>query len=173
MNSGIHTEVVLSVAYALFLGGAAALLERLARHSHRRAEQYRNSGFTYRQKYDLWECPAGQPLTRSETDYERRVVRYRAPGHVCNSCSLKNNCTDSDDGRVIERPWDSWLQSELRRFHRGISLALLALAILLLVIEGALHRTPAELLLLGSLLFPIMVAGTRILGPFLSDQSKL
>jgi len=173
MDSGVHLEVVLAAGYSAFLVGTAAVLEQIARHSHQRTEKYANAGFQYRRDLDVWECPAGQQLTRSEIDYEQRIIRYQAEGRVCNSCSLKNNCTDSDEGRVIERPWDSWLRSEVRRFHRGISLALLALAALLLVIEGALHRKPAEWLILGSLLFPIAVAGARVLAPFMTDQRKL
>ena len=48
MISGIHAEVLLAAAYALFLVGTAALLEIFARHSQRRADGYRNSGFEYR-----------------------------------------------------------------------------------------------------------------------------
>jgi len=69
------------------------------------------------------------------TDYAARLVRYRAPAHICNACSIKHFCTASDEGREIEHNPDSWLESEIARFHRGISLALLFLAGLLLVVE--------------------------------------
>ena len=69
---GVHMEVILADGYALLLVGVAGLLEYLGRHSHRRSEHYRNSGFVYKQKHDAWECPAGQHLTRVETDFERR-----------------------------------------------------------------------------------------------------
>ncbi len=47
MICGVHLEVFLSLAYALFLMGVAFLLERLGRRSHKRADRYRNSGFIY------------------------------------------------------------------------------------------------------------------------------
>ena len=102
MIAGVHTEVLLAVGYATFLAGVAFVLEFLARQSHRRSELYRNAGFVYRHKVDLWECPVGRQLLRAETDYSRRIVRYRAPAQACNACSLKNNCTDSNDGRLLE-----------------------------------------------------------------------
>jgi hypothetical protein len=49
--------------------------------------------------------------------------------------SIKHLCTESEEGREIEHHPDSWLESEIARFHRGISLALLFLAGLLLVVE--------------------------------------
>lgn len=168
MISGVHVEVLLAAAYALFLAGVAFLLELLARHSHRRSEHYRNSGFTYRRKMDLWECPAGRELLRIETDYKRRVVHYRAPAHVCNACSLKSNCTDSDEGRVLESRLDAWVESELRKFHRGISLVLLLLAMILLLAESARHDGFRDLLIVGALLVPVTVAETKLFASFLT-----
>ncbi len=48
---------------------------------------------------------------------------------------LKLNCTDSDTGRLLQRRLDPWFESEIRRFHRGISLTLLFLATVLLLAE--------------------------------------
>src|SRR5579864_117244 len=98
MMSGVHVEVVLAASYAIFLAGVACILEVLARHSHKRAERYRNSGFVYLQDVDVWECPASRQLRRTATDDRHRVVHYRAPAEACNACSLKNDCTDSNDG---------------------------------------------------------------------------
>ena len=58
MISGVHVEVLLAAIYAIFLVSVAFVLEFLARHSHKRSEHYRNLGFVYLQKMDLWECPA-------------------------------------------------------------------------------------------------------------------
>jgi hypothetical protein len=170
MISGVHVEVVLAASYAIFLVGVAFVLEFLARHSHKRSERYRNSGFVYFQKMDLWECPAGRQLLRTETDYQHRIVHYRAPAEACNACSLKNNCTDSNGGRLIERHLDSWVESELRRFHRGISLALLLLATTILVAEAVRHAEPHELAIVGSLLVLTSIVGTRLFASFLTRQ---
>ena len=170
MISGVHVEVVLAVTYAIFLVGVALVLEFLARHSHERSERYRNSGFVYFQNMDSWECPAGWPLRRTETDHQHRIVHYRASPETCNACSLKNNCTDSNDGRLLERRLDSWLESELRRFHRGISLALLFLATVILIAEAVRHAEPRELLIVGCLLVPVGLAETKLFASFLTRQ---
>lgn len=171
MIASVDNEVLLAVSYATFLVGVAFVLELLARHSHKRTEVYRNSGFIYRQKLDLWECPVGRQLLRIETDYRRRIVHYRAPAEACNACSLKNNCTDSNEGRRLETGLDSWLGSELRRFHRGISVALLLLATVILLAEAVRHAEPRELVLVVCLLVPICLAETKLLSSFLKRQN--
>lgn len=172
MIHGIHIEVLLAAGYALLLLGVAATLEWLARHSHRRSEHYRHSGFVYHRKLDVWECPTGHHLTRVETDFERKIARYRAPAHKCNVCHCKKDCTDSNSGRELESRLDAWLQSELHRFHRGISLALLLLAVIILVAEIFRHRTPRDWLVLVSLLLPIAIVGSRSFAAFLESAQK-
>jgi hypothetical protein len=162
MIPGIHPEVLFAVGYALFLGAVAALLESLARHSHRRSQSYANAGFVFFQDRDLWECPAGRQLTRADVDYSHNIVYYRAPASACNTCVLKSNCTDSEEGRLLTHRPDSWLESELRRFHRGISLALLVLAVLILVVEAVRFSGPRNLLALGIVLIPSSVAASRL-----------
>jgi hypothetical protein len=171
MIAGFHNEVLLVVGYATFLVGVAFALELLARHSHKRSEVYRNAGFVYRQKMDLWECPVGRQLLRIETDYRRRIVHYRAPAEACNACSLKNNCTDSNEGRRLETGLDSWLESELRRFHRGISLALLLLTTVILLAEAVRHAEPRELALVGFMLVPLSIVETKLFSSFLARQN--
>ena len=163
MILGLHVEVLLALIYALFLMAVAFFLEFLARHSHKRAEGYRNSGFTYFRGLDYWECPAGHQLVPIRTDHERRTKFYRAPASACNSCALKFNCTDSDDGRLLESRSDSWIGSELRRFHRGISLALLVLATTLLVAETFRYAHPHDREALAGLLLLLVFAQLKLL----------
>ena len=170
MISGVHIEVVLAASYAVFLAGVAFVLETLAQHSHKRSERYRNSGFVYFHKMDLWECPAGRRLLRIDTDYQRRIIHYRAPADACNACSLKNNCTDSNQGRLLKSHLDSWVESELRRFHRGISLVLLLLATIILVAEAVRNAAPRDLLIVGCLLLPVGLAETKLFASFLKQQ---
>ena len=158
MISGIHFEVLLALAYAVFLGGAAFLLEFLARQSHQRSHDYARAGFVFFRDRDAWECPAGKQLTRVEADDRRNIVYYRAPAHACNACSVKLNCTDSDEGRLLEHRLDSWVDSELRHFHRGISLVLLVLATVILLVESFRFPAPADRLPLLSFLIPASIA---------------
>ena len=83
-----------------------------------------------------------------------KIVHYRASPDACNRCSLKNNCTDSNEGRLLKRHLDSWIESELRRFHRGLSMTLLLLAAIILLAAGIRHSGHQELLVIGSLLVP-------------------
>ena len=163
MIFGVHLEVFLALAYALFLMSVAFLLERLARRSQKRAEGYRHSGFIYFRELDYWECPAGHQLVQLHTDHRRRVTTYRAPASACNSCSLKLNCTDSQEGRVLERRLDSWLESELRQFHRAISLALLLLATVMLLAEAVRNSLLRDREALTALLIPLVVAQWKLL----------
>jgi DDE family transposase len=151
----LDTEVLMAAAYSVFLVLAAFGLEWAARQSHRRCEQVRIAGFKYHQQHDRWECPMGQQLTLMANDQSRRLVRYRAPANVCNACSMKDMCTTSNSGREIEYTPDSWLQSELAHFQRGISLTLIFLAELLIVIEIFLHSQLLNLLFLLAFLVPI------------------
>lgn len=166
MIAGFHLEVLLSAGYALFLVAAAFGLELAARQSHQRSKSFQLAGFQYHRDPDAWECPAGERLARFETDYEQRLVRYRAPSHTCNACAIKKNCTDSDNGRLIEHPLEPWLRSEIRRFHRGLSLTLVLLAALILLAEIIHFDRPRDLLLLGGFLTPIGILGVRMVSEF-------
>lgn len=172
MIGGMHIEALLAAAYAIFLGGVAAALEWVARHSYRRAETYEQTGFTYHRQMDLWNCPAGEQLHKVETNYEMRTVKYRAPAKKCNACSLKTNCTDSEEGREIERRLDSWIGSELRRFHRGISFTLLLLAALIVAVGTSREDSGMDLAMLGSLFAMIGIAGAKLLKEFLESGEK-
>jgi hypothetical protein len=155
----MNTEVVLAAAYAGALVLGAFGLESLSAHTHRRALRYRTAGFTYDPTHDHWRCPEGEHLWPHEFDHERRLVRYRAKAHICNGCPRKDDCTDSDRGREIVRPLDPWPHSEAGRFHRGISLMLVALAVLTLLVAAARHHRPTEAsLLLGMLAVTALAA---------------
>jgi hypothetical protein len=162
------TESLVVAGYAAFLAGTAAVLELVARHSHRRTQAIQTTGFAYDRKLDVWICPVGQPLHRMETIWERKAVRYRAQAHHCNNCYIKHRCTDSDEGRMIEHQADSWLQSGLRRFHRGVSLMLLFLALLILMLE-MLRQSGLERAGLGTLAAIIGASCLKLAGTIRVD----
>ncbi len=172
MMYGLHTDVLFGASYAIFLVAVAAILERVARQSHRISKQIEVAGFKYHTSHDRWECPEGRYLNRDHTDSAFRIVTYRAPAHVCHGCRCREICTDSEDGRRIEDRLDSWLQSELRRFHRGISLVLLLLAGLILAAEMSDQDTSRDWAVILSLLLPIASFGSRLLIAFLDPNSE-
>jgi hypothetical protein len=166
MIAGIHAEVFLALCYALFLMAVGFVLEFVAHHSRRRTDGYRNSGFIYFRELDYWECPAGHQLVQLNSDIERRVSVYRAAASACNSCSLKLNCTDSDEGRLLERRWDTRIDSAMCHFHRVMSMVLLILATTLLLAEFFRYSPPHDREALVALLFPLVYVQLRFLrGP--------
>lgn len=160
--SSIHIEVLLASGYALFLLAVATCLEKLGRHTHHRSRRYQTAGFTYHQHINVWECPAGQYLKLWAFDSQRRVAQYRAEAKSCNSCALKKNCTDSEDGRTLDHPLDSWLQSEVHRFHRGISLTLVFLAGLILALEMTAQPGTIDFAVLLCAMVPVAIMATRL-----------
>ena len=93
-------------------------------------------------------------------------MRYRAKAQICNRCHLKEACTDSDLGREVVRPIDPWPHSEAGRFHRGLSLMLIALALLIVLVEAVRNHRLAELALLASLLAAGTVAAVHLARDF-------
>ena len=156
-------EALMFAGYGVFLLAAAALLEWLSAHTHRRSLRYRTAGFTYDEARDHWVCPEGEHLWPHEHDHERRLVRYRARADVCNACPARGRCTDSDRGREIVRSLDSWPRSEAGRFHRVIALTMVALAALILAIEIPRHLSPGAVALLAALLVLALLAARWLL----------
>jgi hypothetical protein len=159
----MRIEALLAGGYALFLAGAATALELMARHAHRRSMAVPTKGFLYHSGLDVWICPTGQHLHRTHSNQAVGVFRYRADARICNECAVKRHCTDSEEGRVIEQYADSWLQSGLRQFHRGLSLALLVLAFLGLSVELFRQQGLAEQIAIGSLAVLIGARGVHSL----------
>ena len=162
----MSAEALFAAGYAVLLTAGAGALEWLSAHTHRRALRWRTAGFQYDEDHDHWVCPEGQHLWPHEFDHERRLLRYRAKAHVCNACPRKAACTDSDEGREIVRPLDPWPHSEAGRFHRGISLMMVALAVLVLLVAAVRNHTSGELALLLGTLAGCLIVGRLLLRDF-------
>ena len=162
MLADFHLETLLASGYALLLLVIAAGLETMGRHSHRRAGQYHNRGFRFHKHADHWECPHGARLERAEIDNELRVIRYRAPAQTCKGCPIRGQCTDSDSGRELSVSLDPWLSSEIGRFHRGISLALLILAVLIMAVELVRHGRGPERWVLSAALATLSLLALNV-----------
>ncbi len=163
MRNSLHLEPLLAASYVVFLISVAALLGWLARHSHRRADQYHTGGFRFHRDRDTWECPVGIALIRAEVDHEQNIVRYRAPAHTCNHCQIKSRCTHSTRGREIVISIDPWARSASVRLQLGISGVLLLLALLLVVIELFRHGHGVEGWIFGLLLAALLHRLTQLI----------
>jgi hypothetical protein len=133
--AGMPLECILMLGYAVSLALIALLLEWIAHHAHRRSLGLSTAGFTYHPEQDIWRCPEDQRLLPVFSDSARRTVTYRAPAAACNVCPCKAACTDSSQGREIERSNLSGLEHGMKRFHRALSLTLLVLASVILAVE--------------------------------------
>ena len=168
----IHSEVLMAAGYTTFLLGVALGLDLMARRSHAHSERYRTAGFTYHHTHDAWICPEEQVLVRSETDYERRLVRYRGRPQICNHCPAKSDCTDSDEGREVVRPMDPWPHSEAGRFHRGISLAVAIVAAPILAAVALRNHAPLELAVLGAAFLVVALTAWHLHSAFRSTPAN-
>jgi len=132
---GVSLECIVMAGYAGGLALIALLLEWVAHHAHRRSLGLSTAGFTYHPDQDIWRCPKDQHLFPVFSDPVRGTVIYRASAATCNACPSKAACTDSNQGREIERSNVSELEYGIALFHRAVSLTLLVLASVILAVE--------------------------------------
>ena len=70
----MSTEALLFAGYGTFLLIAAALLEWLSAHTHRRSLRYRTAGFTFHEELDHWVCPEGVSKAGAEEASAARLT---------------------------------------------------------------------------------------------------
>lgn len=148
--ASIDATVWFAVAYGVFLLLVAHVLDRLARRTAARTNEWRSGGFTYHEDHDAWMCPEDQWLWPISFDPDNRVMRYRAAPTVCNSCPVKATCTTSEHGRQVGRNVDPWPNSEAERFHRGIACVVVVLGLVWPLAAMLQNRTALELTVLGA-----------------------
>ena len=143
-------EVSLLLGYAIVVLAGARLMERLARVHFERARRYGEYGFHYDADADHYHCPQGERLALHLVDQQERVAVYRAPASACAGCPEKARCTPHDEGRHIYRPLAAWTETDVGRFHQGLSLlmAASAAALSLVALLGWAGRPGTGILLL-------------------------
>src|SRR3954454_6385550 len=78
---------------------------------------YGASRFTYDPERDEFRCPEGQVLRRKTAKHTEGVVVYRADAPVCNACPLKAACTESSQGRQVQRSLYVEYLDRVRAYH--------------------------------------------------------
>ncbi|MGH7223711.1 MAG: hypothetical protein ACRELF_10820 [Gemmataceae bacterium] len=126
-------ESGLIVAYVAVVLAAARLFEILARGHFERARRHAEQGFEYVADEDHYRCPEGERLSLHVRDEPRRLAVYRAPARRCNECTLKASCTPHDEGRHVYRSLAVWIETDVGRFHRRLSLLMFAVGAMLSV----------------------------------------
>jgi hypothetical protein len=119
--------LLLGYVVILWVGGWA--LELLARAHFHRARRYAHAGFTFDSELDRYECPQGELLTLHTFDDRDKLAIYKAPASSCNECALKAFCTPHDEGRRVYRSLAEFHETDVGRFHRLLSLLILAVAL--------------------------------------------
>ncbi len=120
---------VLLLAYLVCLWVGGWILEALARAHFHRARRFAHGGFTYDEGLDRYECPQGELLTLDTYDDRNKLAIYQAPAASCNACVLKTFCTPHDEGRRVYHSLAEFHETDLGRFHRGLSLTILVIAV--------------------------------------------
>jgi len=81
--------------------------------------------FVYDAPRDCYVCPAGcelHPMRKRRRSGVAKAVKYHAKAEVCRMCAFREQCTLSENGRIINRPADrryvEWADGCLSRHHR-------------------------------------------------------
>jgi hypothetical protein len=125
-RSPVDLEVWLLLGYAVAVLIAARVTEALAAAHFRRARRLAEHGFHYDPHADHYHCPQGKRLSLHVIASDERVAVYRAPASACARCPSKAACTPHDEGRHIYRPLAEWAETDVGRFHQGVSLFMAA-----------------------------------------------
>jgi transposase len=83
----------------------------------RRTPYFGAALFTYDAEHDVYRCPQGETLRRRKASNREKKVIYRTDAAICNACPVKAQCTGSDHGREIGRPFDADYLDRVRGYH--------------------------------------------------------
>jgi hypothetical protein len=126
---GPSVTVLLVSGYAAVLLVIAWLFDRMGARSAERAARWRTGNFVYHADQDAWQCHEDQWLWPASFDPDKRVIRYQGQHAICGRCPAKTECSPTPGPRELTRQVDPWPYSEAGRFHRGIALAVAAVAV--------------------------------------------
>jgi hypothetical protein len=73
--------------------------------------------FTYDPEQDIYRCPQGTVLRLRGHNYVTGVRIYQAPPDTCQACPIRSRCTDSREGRKLNRPFDEEDRERVRAYH--------------------------------------------------------
>jgi hypothetical protein len=79
--------------------------------------------FTYEPEQDRYRCPQGTALRFRGNNYVTQVRIYQAPAATCRACPIRSQCTDSREGRKLNRPFDEEYRERVRELHGTLAYA--------------------------------------------------
>jgi transposase len=78
---------------------------------------FHQKDFTYSADNDTYRCPQGETLRLRGVDTQIRTRKYYASATTCASCPLRTQCTDSPQGRTVNRPFDEDYRERARQLQ--------------------------------------------------------
>jgi len=78
---------------------------------------FRQKDFTYDRETDTYRCPQGETLRYRGNSYTTRVRIYCAPAAGCRACPVRKRCTDSQEGRKLNRSFDEDYRERARQLQ--------------------------------------------------------
>ena len=76
---------------------------------------FRQQDFTYDREQDCYRCPQGEVLAYRGDNFVTRVRIYQAPRVACQPCPVRERCTDSREGRKLNRSFAEEYREQLRQ----------------------------------------------------------
>jgi hypothetical protein len=96
------------------------VLKQTQDQQERRRKIFPESQFIYDAQSDTYRCPAGQTLRKRKHWVERKAFEYVTEKGVCQQCSLRDQCTQSESGgRTLKRHERQELLDRLRAHARS------------------------------------------------------
>jgi transposase len=96
------------------------VLKQTQDQQERRCKIFPESRFTYDPQKDTYTCPAGQTLSKRKHWTDRKAFEYVTARGVCQQCSLRSQCTQSEKGgRTLKRHERQELLDRLRTQARS------------------------------------------------------
>jgi transposase len=96
------------------------VLKQTQDQQERRRKIFPQSRFIYDPHSDTYSCPGGQTLTKRKHWAERKAFEYVTARGVCQQCSLRTQCTQSESGgRTLKRHERQELLDRLRAQARS------------------------------------------------------
>ncbi len=78
---------------------------------------FRHQDFVSDAEQDVSFCPRGQVLSFRGNNYTTRTRTYQAPTAICAGCGVRAQCTDSTQGRRLNRHFDEEYRERVRAYQ--------------------------------------------------------
>ena len=78
-------------------------IEKTHRGTGRQKGIFPKEAFCYDPETNSFLCPAGQILRKRNYNKKRKQYEYKAPAKTCGQCELREQCTQSKNGRTLKR----------------------------------------------------------------------